>query len=97
MTNEELWALFPIILSVYDPTWKESYSEEAIVIKEVVGINNIVRMNHIGSTAIPDLIAKPTIDILLEIKNETDTELLVSICNQLDIFTINSLTIQHLI
>ncbi|MDR0660870.1 MAG: GrpB family protein [Prevotellaceae bacterium] len=33
----------------------------------------IVRINHIGSTAVPCLLAKPTLDILLEIKDNTDT------------------------
>ena len=35
-------------------------------------------MSHVGSTAIPNLIAKPTIDILLEIKDDTDIERLIS-------------------
>ena len=41
---------------------------------KAVGESNIVRMNHIGSTAVPGLIAKPTIDILLEITADCDTE-----------------------
>lgn len=78
MTNEELWQLFPIILSAHNPAWISSYLKEEAVLEVVVGIRNIVRMNHIGSTVVPNLIAKPTIDILLEIKDETDTELLAS-------------------
>ena len=78
MTNEELWELFPIILSVHNPIWVTSYSKEKPVLKQAVGIQNIVRMNHVGSTAIPNLIAKPTIDILLEIKDYTDIERLIS-------------------
>ncbi len=78
MTNEELWELFPIILSVYNPIWVTSYSKEKPVLKQAVGIQNIVRINHVGSTAIPNLIAKPTIDILLEIKDNTDIERLIS-------------------
>lgn len=78
MTNEELWQLFPIILSAHNPAWISSYLKEEAILEVVVGIRNIVRINHIGSTVVPNLIAKPTIDILLEIKDETDTELLVS-------------------
>jgi len=77
MTNEELWELFPIVLSEYSPIWKENYLTEKIVIEQVVGIQNIVRMNHYGSTSVPNLIAKPTIDILLEVKNDTNIEKLI--------------------
>lgn len=78
MTNEELWKLFPIILSEHNPIWKENYLTEKIVIEQAVGMQNIVRMNHYGSTSVPNLIAKPTIDILLEIKDDTNIEKLIS-------------------
>jgi len=78
MTNKELWALFPIILSEYKPEWKENYLKEKPVLERAIGKPIIVRMNHIGSTAVPDLIAKPTIDVLLEIKNDTDIKKLIA-------------------
>ena len=78
MTKEELSELFPIILSEYKPEWKEKYLEEKNVLEKSVGIQNIVRMNHYGSTAVPGLISKPTIDILLEIKDGADTRSLIS-------------------
>ncbi len=84
MTNEELWELFPIILSMYNPVWAESYLKEKPVLEQAVGKQNIVRMNHYGSTAIPDLMAKPTIDILLEIKDDTDIERLISNIQSVD-------------
>jgi GrpB-like predicted nucleotidyltransferase (UPF0157 family) len=46
-------------------------------LEQAVGLENIVRINHIGSTAVPGLIAKPTIDILIEIQNNTDTQRLI--------------------
>ena len=78
MTNEELWRLFPIILSEHNPIWLNRYSIEKQMLEQAVGIQNIVRINHFGSTVVPNLIAKPTIDILLEIKDDTDTERLIS-------------------
>lgn len=78
LTDEELWQLFPIMLSEYQPMWKERYLEENKVIMQAIGSHNIVRIHHIGSTAIPGLIAKPTIDILVEIEDATDTNSLVS-------------------
>jgi len=77
MTNEELWRLFPIVLSEHIPIWKENYLTEKMMIEQAVGIQYIVRINHYGSTSVPNLIAKPTIDILLEIKDDADIEKLI--------------------
>jgi|SRR5690554_1063114 len=78
MTNEELWGLFPIIISEHDVTWKEKYDSEKSLLKQVIGIDDIVKISHYGSTSIPNLPAKPTIDILLEIKDDTDVEELIA-------------------
>lgn len=77
MTNEELWELFPIIISKHNPVWKEKYLTEKSIIEQSIGTQNIVRMNHFGSTYVTDLYSKPTIDILLEIKDDTDIEKLI--------------------
>lgn len=74
LTNEELWKLFPIILSEHLPFWKERYESEKELIANAIGSKNIVRMNHYGSTSVPGLIAKPTIDILLEIAEDACLE-----------------------
>ena len=66
MTLEELWQLFPIILSEHDPDWTNYYNEEKALLEKQFG-SLLVRINHIGSTAIEGLIAKPTVDILLEV------------------------------
>lgn len=88
MTNEELWALFPIILSEHRAEWTKFYEQEKDTIISALGTKNISRINHIGSTSVPGLIAKPTIDILLEIPTDADipslTAALISagyICN----------------
>ena len=78
MTDEERGKLFPIVLSAHKPAWRNNYIKEKIVIEQAVGLHNIARINHIGSTAVPGLIAKPTIDILVEIKDDTDTTRLIS-------------------
>jgi GrpB-like predicted nucleotidyltransferase (UPF0157 family) len=73
MSFEELGRLFPIILSEHDPAWAGLYAAEQDRIVGAVGRENIVRISHYGSTSIPGLIAKPTIDILIELKDTTDT------------------------
>lgn len=77
MTNEELWQLFPIIITEHDQSWKDNYTKEKLILEHAVGINNIIRISHFGSTAVPDLLAKPTIDILLEVVNEIDKDKLI--------------------
>lgn len=78
MTDEERWRLFPIILEDSRAEWEEKYREEQTNLEKIVGQKYISRINHIGSTAVPGLIAKPTIDILLEIKRETPVPELIS-------------------
>lgn len=67
MSHEELWRLFPIILSAPRPEWTEHYRREKEFLGETAGTEHIARISHFGSTAVPGLTAKPTIDILLEV------------------------------
>lgn len=78
MTNQELWELFPIILSQYDPVWKENYAKEKLLLEKAAGRQNIARISHYGSTAVPNLTAKPTVDILLEINGDANLNSLVA-------------------
>jgi GrpB-like predicted nucleotidyltransferase (UPF0157 family) len=77
LSVEALGKLFPIVIVDYDPAWINLFNSEKQIILEATGIKNIIKIEHIGSTAIPELCAKPTIDILVEIKNETETGLLI--------------------
>lgn len=66
MTLEELWELFPIILTEHKEIWDKWYAEEQERLADILLLENI-KISHIGSTAIKDIWAKPIIDILLEI------------------------------
>lgn len=79
MTDEELWQLFPIVLTDHQSVWKQRYLEEKMVVVQAIGSHNIAKIHHIGSTAVPGLCAKPTIDVLVEIQDTTDTSALISI------------------
>ncbi len=57
-----------IIVKDYDKNWIELYKKEAKKIREIF-IGELVEMNHIGSTAVPGLKAKPIIDIMPVVKN----------------------------
>lgn len=67
LTAAEFQKTFPITLAKHNPNYKEWYEIEKNNILSVVNKNDIVRINHIGSSAVEGLIAKPIIDILLEI------------------------------
>ncbi|MCH5165464.1 MAG: GrpB family protein [Clostridiales bacterium] len=71
MTLEELWELFPIVLTEHDDCWAEYYAEEADKLKKILPKNAVI--NHIGSTAVKGIWAKPIVDILVEVSgNLTD-------------------------
>jgi GrpB-like predicted nucleotidyltransferase (UPF0157 family) len=78
MTLEELWTLFPIILKEHNPNYKKWYQIEKQKLLSCLDKKNIMRISHIGSTAVKGLIAKPTVDILLEIDNEINIEQLTN-------------------
>ncbi len=54
----------PVIIADYDPQWPVRYEEERERIVAAIG-NYIDDIQHIGSTAVPGLAAKPIIDILV--------------------------------
>lgn len=56
-----------IKLSSYDPLWPQIYAQEARLIRETLG-ENVASLHHIGSTAVPELDAKPRIDMIAEIR-----------------------------
>lgn len=68
LSLDELWQLFPITLTAHQDYWTDWYKEEAELLKERLPC--IERISHIGSTAIKEIWAKPTIDILVEIPRE---------------------------
>ena len=74
MNLEELWQLFPIILSEHKSEYKQWYLEEKKKIEELLDPNKIERINQIGSTAVKGLISKPTVDILLEVKKSVEID-----------------------
>ncbi len=81
MTLEELWELFPIILTAHRDCWKDWYAEESALLREILPAGQIVRVSHIGSTAVDGIWAKPTVDILIETTPECDWD---AICKIMD-------------
>lgn len=76
MSIEELWQLFPIILESHKPYWKEWFKIESAELKRLLPENDVIKISHIGSTAIPHIWAKPIIDILIELRHSCDMEII---------------------
>ena len=51
----------------YNPAWSEMFRHEAAHLRACLPHRLIGRIEHIGSTAVPGLAAKPIIDILAEV------------------------------
>lgn len=56
----------PIRLAEYDSQWPHKYEQEANRIRTALG-PRALHIEHVGSTSIPGLVAKPIIDIVLEV------------------------------
>src|SRR5580693_8268858 len=61
----------PVMLAEYDPQWPVLYAREAARIRSVLG-DRVLRVEHVGSTSVPGLAAKPIIDILLVLADPAD-------------------------
>lgn len=63
-------------LSKYNPKWKTLFEEESALIFSAVE-DFIVDIQHIGSTAIPNIVAKPIIDILAAINSLSNIAIII--------------------
>lgn len=60
-----------IIIAQYDSSWPELFELEANRIRSVLG-GKALQIEHVGSTSVPGLCAKPIIDMLLVVENSAD-------------------------
>jgi GrpB-like predicted nucleotidyltransferase (UPF0157 family) len=61
----------PIEIADYDPEWPRLYEREAERIRAALG-DRVLLLEHVGSTSVPGLAAKPRIDILLVVADSSD-------------------------
>ncbi|MTI41117.1 GrpB family protein [Fulvivirga lutimaris] len=69
LTKEDWNTLFPVKLYDHNPEWKVIFKLEKEVILDKLG-DDVLRIEHFGSTSIPNIKAKPYIDIIIEIEKE---------------------------
>ena len=61
----------PIVLVDYDSRWPETFRNEAERIGSALG-RRVLKLEHVGSTSVPCLPAKPIIDIVLVVADAAD-------------------------
>jgi|SRR5215207_1976571 len=63
----------PITLAEYDAAWRELYVLEADRIRAALGARAVL-IEHVGSTSVPGLAAKPRLDIVLAVDDSSDEQ-----------------------
>jgi len=61
------------IITAYDPEWPQRYEHERQKLTPIFGAS-LIEIHHVGSTAIPQLSAKPEIDILVVVSEITQPD-----------------------
>jgi GrpB-like predicted nucleotidyltransferase (UPF0157 family) len=62
-----------ILIVDYDPKWPGVFQREAERIRTALG-TRALRIEHTGSTSVPGLVAKPVIDIILEVADSRNED-----------------------
>lgn len=82
MTEEQLRAVTigelkrhdgSVVLAEYDPQWPRLFEREAERIRRALH-NDALLIEHVGSTSVPGLVAKPIIDIVLAVPDAADED-----------------------
>ena len=61
----------PIHLAPYDPSWAQRFEQHAQRIRKALG-ERVLLLEHVGSTSVPGLAAKPIVDIVLAVARSAD-------------------------
>jgi GrpB-like predicted nucleotidyltransferase (UPF0157 family) len=61
----------PITLAEYDPRWPALFERESARIRRALG-DRALQVEHVGSTSVPGLAAKPRIDVVLAVAGSAD-------------------------
>lgn len=59
----------PIELAEYDPGWPRVFERARAELSKALGPKTLLEIEHIGSTAVPKLAAKPIVDLLAGVRS----------------------------
>lgn len=62
----------PVVIADYDPRWDAMYAEESARIQNAIG-EWLLGIEHVGSTSVPGLAAKPVVDIMPGLRSLDDS------------------------
>ncbi|MCY1139184.1 GrpB family protein [Actinoplanes sp. Pm04-4] len=65
--------LAPVVIEDYDPAWAERYAQVRAGIVSALG-PRVLAIEHVGSTSVPGLAAKPIIDVDLLVNDSADED-----------------------
>lgn len=74
----------PIELAAYDPAWPTRFVAEAALLRERLAPWLAGEIEHVGSTAVPGLCAKPVIDIMAPVRSVDDSRPAIETLRDLD-------------
>jgi GrpB-like predicted nucleotidyltransferase (UPF0157 family) len=63
----------PVEICEYDTAWPAKFEKQKRDVMKAIG-NKVAAIEHIGSTAVPRLAAKPIIDIMVGLRHLTDAQ-----------------------
>jgi GrpB-like predicted nucleotidyltransferase (UPF0157 family) len=61
----------PVTVTAYDPAWPDAYALLADRVRSALG-DQVLELEHVGSTSVPGLAAKPIVDLDLTVPDSTD-------------------------
>jgi GrpB-like predicted nucleotidyltransferase (UPF0157 family) len=59
----------PVEICEYDPAWPERFAEQRGVVERILEPWLAAPVEHVGSTSVPDLPAKPVVDMLAGVRD----------------------------
>lgn len=60
-----------IVIANYDPSWPDKFQKHAALIMRALG-SRALSIEHVGSTSVPGLAAKPIIDVVVVVEDSSD-------------------------
>jgi GrpB-like predicted nucleotidyltransferase (UPF0157 family) len=73
----------PIKIVAYDPSWPVQFQEETDVLRQALAPWLVGAIEHIGSTAVPGLSAKPVIDIMAGVQTLEESRPAIAVAARL--------------
>ena len=71
--KKKSWESVPVEICEYDAAWPLKFEKQKSALMKAIG-NKVVAIEHIGSTAVPGLGAKPIIDVMVGLRQLSDAE-----------------------